>query len=463
MHSVDMSIFKAYDIRGIYLAELNESKAEAIGWAIAEFIQNLHPGHAVDKSIKLVVGRDTRLSSESLLRYLLKGIVRAGAEMVDIGLVTTPMSYFANGAYGFDGSIMVTASHNPARYNGFKVCREKAIALSETTGLKEIERLSRKYRPLPGNVFEQLIQKRPCWDIKEDYKKHILEFLRLTRPLKVVVDTANGVVGPIFDYVFKETTLQIIPLYFEPDGAFPNHEPNPLKDENLTMLKSTVIKNQADLGVAFDGDGDRCIFVDEKGERVASDLITALIAREMLSYEKGAGIVYDLRSSRVVKEEIEKAGGQPIRERVGHAFIKDTMRCHNAVFGGELSGHYYFRAHYFADSGLVAFVYLINALSKIHQPISALLEPLRRSFASGEINFEVADKDAKLAEISRVFQDGKQDFLDGITVEYQDWWFNVRKSNTEPLLRLNLEARTEELLEAGRKRVLKVIKSDSPR
>jgi len=403
-----------------------------------------------------------------------------GATVTDIGVVTTPMSYFASGFYGFPATVMVTASHNPSRYNGFKVCREKAMALSEATGLREIERLAEQIRPAHCKEFKSskasATRKGPCGkggsasggqeskgvsvktlDIRADYKKFILGMLKVNRPLKVAVDTANGAVGPIFDYIFKQAGFNYMPLYFEPDGRFPNHEPNPMDEGNLAELKKAVIKEKADFGVAFDGDGDRCIFLDERAERIPSDLVTALIAREMIAPEPGAGIVYDLRSSRVVREEIVKAGGKPLRERVGHAFIKDTMRRNNAPFGGELSGHYYFRENYFADSGIIAFIHYINAISRDSRPVSEVLKPFRRYFASGELNFEVADKEAKVAEIARQFADGKQDKLDGITVEYADWWFNVRPSNTEPLLRLNIEAQTAEQLEKVKNKLIAVL------
>lgn len=441
-----MDIFKAYDIRGIYPTELAEAESTAIGWAIGEFLKSLS-----NKRIKVVVGYDVRLSSLNLSKALIKGLQLSGAEVTLIGQVTTPMTYFASGFYGFDGSVMVTASHNPAEYNGFKVCRENAIALSQETGLQEIKKLYFQFTP--ARINQPRSPRLTTLDIKQDYKKFILKFLNVKRPLRVVVDTANGSVGPIFEYIFRESSIDYLPLYFRPDGHFPNHEPNPLKPENLATLKDAILNEKADFGVGFDGDGDRCIFLDEQGNQIRGDFITALLAREILKSNPGAPIVYDLRSSWIVSEEIKSAGGKPIRERVGHPYIKQTMRKYNAPFGGELSGHYYFRENYFADSGLLAFVHFLNAISRENKPVSEIVKPFQKYFATGEINFIVEDKDAKIDQIARVFQDGKQDFLDGITIEYPDWWCNIRKSNTEPLLRLNLEAKTRELMEQAKQRL----------
>lgn len=454
-----MTIFKAYDIRGKYPSELDEPKANAIGRAIGAFFVQQYKL----KTPNLAVGQDVRTSSPAMAKSVIAGLLEAGCRITDIGVVSTPMSYFACGRYNFDGSVMVTASHNPAEYNGFKVCREKAIALSETTGLKEIERLTFSQKPQVNTDKhgDSLRSQRLCgeMDIRPDYKKFILGFVSVQRPLKLVIDTANGTMGSVLSEVFGKPSFEVIPLFFEPDGRFPNHEPNPMHDENIVQLKDAVKKHKADLGVAFDGDGDRCIFIDEQAQRVPNDIVTALIGREILTKEKSAHILYDLRSSWTVKEEIVKHGGRPVRERVGHAFIKDTMRKLNIPFGGELSGHYYFRDNYFADCGLIAFINILNLLSREDKPFSAIVKPLQKYHASGELNFTVADKDKKIDELTRVFNDGKQDQLDGITVEYPDWWFNVRKSNTEPLLRLNVEARTAQLLAQSMQKVIQVIRS----
>jgi phosphomannomutase len=285
----------------------------------------------------------------------------------------------------------------------------------------------------------------------------VLSFARAVRHLKVAVDTSNGCVGTIFGDVASRLPIEVIPLYFEPDGRFPNHEPNPLRDENLVALKAKVRESGADLGAAFDGDGDRCLFVDETGERVPNDLLTALVARDLLARNPGAAVVYDIRSSWAVREEILRAGGKPVPERVGHAFIKQTMRDRRAVYGGELSGHAYFRDNYFADSGLIAFVSLLNVLSAARRPFSKVLAPLCRYTSTGEVNFRVADKGSVMASVRRMFADGRLDERDGLTVEYDDWWFNVRPSNTEPYLRLCVEARTPEGLERGKARLLPLL------
>ncbi|MDI6733135.1 MAG: phosphomannomutase/phosphoglucomutase [Planctomycetota bacterium] len=473
-----MSIFKAYDIRGKYPSELDEAKARAIGWALVQFLHSalcvVRPPDRIrredprPKTLSIVVGRDFRVSSPALSANLIKGLLEGGAEVADISEVTTPMLYFASGFYHFDASVMVTASHNPPEYNGFKICRENAIALSETTGLRDIENTASRYKKSSDRKMPPIKR----FNIIEDYKKFILRFIRFShskKPIKIVVDTTNGSVGPVFDEVFSaEPTgsggkgtmiLDIVRLFFEPDGRFPNHEPNPMKDENVIDLKSAIKERKADLGAAFDGDGDRVIFFDENANRIQNDLITALIARECLKEHPDEHIVYDLRSSRMLKEEIEKMGGKGVRERVGHAFIKATMRKYNAPFGGELSGHYYYRDNFFADSGLITFIYLINIIAREDKPISQIIQPLQRYYSSGELNFVVQGKEEKMKQIAREFSDRKPDYLDGITIEYPDWWFNLRPSNTEPLLRLNIEADTPEKLALYRQKIINMLVS----
>lgn len=433
-----MGIFKAYDIRGVYPKELDEKLAYRIGYACAKFI-----GKG-----PIAIGRDVRHSAPSVAKAVANGIALAGFPVVDIGLSTTPMLYFAVGNYRYQGGIMVTASHNPPEYIGMKICREDAIPIGEETGLKEIQRIAE------GNDIPKERKDIPQYSTKEiiaDYRRHIVGFVGKCRPMKIVVDTANGAVGPFFMSVFGDLPVEFIPLYFDPDGSFPNHEPDPLKDKNIRTLCERVVAEKADLGIAFDGDGDRCMFIDEKGSRMPADAITAVLAREVLSREKGRAIVYDVRSSWAVKEEIEKAGGVAVRERVGHAFMKATMRKHRAALGGELSGHYYFADHYYADSGMAAFAKLLNYLSLDARRPSEIIQAVRKYFATGEINFHVVDKDGKIEELSALYAKGRQDRIDGITVQFDDWWFNVRKSNTEPLLRLNMEAKTEKLLSEKRK------------
>ncbi|MBI2923644.1 MAG: phosphomannomutase/phosphoglucomutase [Planctomycetes bacterium] len=440
-----MGIYKAYDIRGIYPSEMHEETAERIGHALAAYL----------RTKTIVVGRDARESSPSISRALIKGIADAGTNVVDIGMCTTPMIYYAVGTGKYGGGAMVTASHNPPQYTGIKLCREDAIPLSEVAGIKDIERAVGDMQETPGPARDRgLVMQN---EVIDGYSKHVLNFLAgPPRRLKIVVDTANGMVGKFFDRVFGKLPLDVDRLFFEPDGRFPNHEPNPLKDENIRELVARVKAAKADLGAAFDGDGDRCMFVDERGERIPSDLVTALVARQILAKEKGAAIVYDLRSSWVVKEEVEAGGGRAVRDRVGHAFLKATMRKLNAPFGGEVSGHYYFRKHWFADSGMIAFVHVLNALMQDSRPASALVAPLRRYFATGEINFHVEDKDGAIEKISKKFAESKQDRLDGITIECADWWCNVRKSNTEPVLRLNLEAKTAAVRDAALKEIMAI-------
>jgi phosphomannomutase len=431
-----MGAFKAYDVRGKYPADIDERLAERLGAATVRFLG----------ARRIAIGRDVRLSAPSIAEAAARG---AGCEVIDIGLCTTPMLYFAVGHLELDGGIMVTASHNPPEDIGFKICRERAFPIGEKTGLKEIERLCAQ-APAGGS---RIVQK----SLAAEYRAHLRRHLAEVPRLKIAVDTAHGAVGAHFNAVFGDLPVEWVRLCFEPDGRFPSHEPNPLKDENVRDLQEAMKSSRADLGVAFDGDGDRCMFLGPGGVRIPCDLVTVLLARAELRKNPGAPIVYDLRSSRVVPEEIRKAGGEPVRERVGHAFIKETMKRRNAVMGGELSGHYYFRDHYYADSGMMALAKLLDLLGRERQPVEAMLRPLRRTSASGEINFKVADKARLLQGLSEKFRDGKQDWLDGLTVEYDDWWFNVRASNTEPYLRLNLEASTQDDLSRRREALFSLL------
>jgi phosphomannomutase len=431
-----MPAFKAYDIRGKYPSEIDESLAERLGGALVRFL----------KAKRIAVGRDVRLSAPAIAAAVAKG---AGCEVVDVGLCTTPMLYYAVGHLGLDGGVMVTASHNPPGDIGFKLCRERAFPLSEKTGLKEIEKLTAEKAAGGSTIVSRSIQ--------AEYRVHLRRQIEKAPKLKIAIDTAHGAVGAHFDAIFGDLPVDFQRLCWTPDGNFPSHEPNPLKDENVRDLQAAMKTTGADLGVAFDGDGDRCMFFGPGGVRIGCDLITILLARSELRRQPGSAIVYDLRSSRVVPEEIRKAGGRPIRERVGHSFIKETMKKNDAVFGGELSGHFYFKEHYFADSGLMALAKVLDLLGREGKPIDELLAPLRRTSATGEINFKVADKDALLATLAKTFKDGKSDHLDGLTIEYADWWFNVRPSNTEPYLRLNLEANTPALLEQKRSQLYRIL------
>ena len=438
-------IFKAYDIRGIYPEQLNEATAEKIGRAIVEFL----------KAKKVVIGRDMRPHSKPLFEALVKGIIGQGADVIDLGLCSTPMCYHANGTLKADASVMITASHNPAEWNGFKICRENAIPLSGKTGIGDIEALVQKNEwskaAKTGTVS--------AFNIAAEYTKFLRSHARMDRKLKVVVDYANAMGS--YEIGGIEDLFEIIPLYKELDGTFPNHEANPLKQNTLDAIRAKVKETGADFGAAFDGDADRCGFIDDKGEIIQMDLFTALIAQDILSEKKEGEktpILYDLRSSRAVRECIEENGGKPIMSRVGHAFIKAQMRETGAVFAGELSGHYYFKENFTAESQGLAMIKLANLICAKKRPVSELVAPLRKYFSSGEINSKVADVPAVLDRIRKKYADGNMFELDGISSEYSDWWFNVRASNTEPLLRLIVEAATKEKMEAKRDELLQVIR-----
>jgi len=445
-----MGIFKAYDIRGVVPTELDEAMARKIGHAFARLLS----------ARRLIVGQDMRTHSPALADAVSEGMRDAGADVVRLGLASTPMTYFAIGSQPCDGGLCVTASHNPGRYNGMKLCREGARPVSMATGIGEIEAMCAEPYPGPGarRGKEERI------DLLEAYAEHVVRFAELERPIHVAIDAANGMAGYTLPRVLARLpAIRTDSLYMEPDGSFPNHEANPLKEENLVDVKRLVASSGAAVGVAFDGDADRCSFVDETGETVGADLMTALLAPRFLARHPGAPIVYDLRSSWVVPEEIERHGGVPLRERVGHSFIKATMREQGAVFGGELSGHFYFAENFTTDSGVIAMMSALSLLTASERPFSELVRGLRRYHATGEINFHVADKDAAIARLESEFAEGRQDHLDGITVEYGDlsseswWWFNVRASNTEPLLRLNLEASTAALRDEKRERLISLL------
>lgn len=438
-------LFKAYDVRSTYPDPLNEEAAWRIGHATAVFLEKNIPAElAGDREYKrLVVGRDMRPSSPSLAASLIDGIRAAGVTVVDIGMIDTPMMYYAINAVKCCGGIQTTASHNPAQYNGFKISAMKAKPVGEATGLKEIQAICEQMTERPAaRASGDLINT----NLMDGYRKHVLKFLHLKRPLHVAIDGSNGMAGKFVPEIFANNpNLKISSVNMEITGAFV-HEPNPLIDTNLRQLQELVLSTGADLGVCFDGDADRCIFVDEQARILRCDIVTALLASHFLRDNPGAAVVYDLRSSRVVKEEIENAGGTAVRERVGHAFMKKTLADRHGVFGGELSGHFYFRDNFNCDSGAIAFACVLSVLSGRDEPASQIFKPLMRWHDSGEINFEVADKDAAIQRLADRYADAQIDYLDGITVQYDTWWFNVRKSNTEPVLRLNMEAGTQDLL-----------------
>jgi len=431
-----MSIFKAYDIRGIYPDQIDDDLACRIGYEFADMLE----------ADRLAVCRDVRSSSPQVAGAIIDGIRRAGADVVDTGTGPTPMSYYAIGSMNLAGGIMVTASHNPPEYTGMKLSREKAIPISGDTGIEELESRCRSAEDtLPSDEPTGTVEE---VDLIPGYREHLRSFLNHDLSgVSAVADGATGAVAAVFDAVVGDLGVDWTTLCMEPDGTFPNHPPNPLKEENTRDIQSELRKGDYDVGIAFDGDGDRAIFLDDDGNRISSELITAVLAEHFLSDFDGGAVVYDLRSSRVVEETIRKNGGTPVRERVGHAFIKETMRNEDAVFGGELSGHYYFREHFYADSALVAAVTLLDRIAATGRSLAELVEPYRKYAQSGEINFEVGDKDGCIEHLSATYEDLAQDRLDGLTVESDDWWFNLRKSNTEPLLRLNLEAETVDQME----------------
>ncbi|WP_294436137.1 phosphomannomutase/phosphoglucomutase [uncultured Victivallis sp.] len=434
-------IFKAYDIRGIYPTEINADVAEAIGRAYIEFTG----------AKKVAVGRDMRPHSLPLFEGLSRGMLAQGADVIDLGLVSTPMSYFANGTLKVDGSVMITASHNPGEWNGFKLCLANAVPISGATGIMEIQKIAeaKSWRKVdqPGTLS--------TYDIAPEYGKFLRSFAQMDRKLKVVVDYANAM--GLYEIAGITDLYDIVPLYDTLDGTFPNHEANPLHIETLDAIRAKVREVGADFGAAFDGDADRCGFIDDQGEVIPMDLFTALIAQDILS-RGPATILYDLRSSRAVPECIEANGGKAIRSRVGHAFIKAQMRENDAVFAGELSGHYYFKQNFTAESQGLAMIMLSNLICKKNKPVHELVQPLRKYFSSGEINSKVADVKPILDTIRARYADGNMFELDGISSEYPRWWFNVRSSNTEPLLRLIVEADTRELMEEKRDELLKIIR-----
>jgi phosphomannomutase len=448
-------VFKAYDIRGIYGEEVDEDLAWKVGHATGQFLRSLLTGYERGQasSNRLVVGRDMRPHSEPLLRALIEGITSSGVGCVDVGMCDTPMIYFAVNHLGTCGGIQVTASHNPIEYNGFKISGAKARPVGRDTGLKEIQRIASTLRRMPVSASLAPVHRVDLWD---EYRRHVLRFLRASRRLKVVVDASNGMGGKMAPAVFGSANIDIIPLNFEIGGGFV-HPPNPLVEANLEQVKAAVKENKADMGICLDGDADRCMFIDEKAQTVRCDLITALMGLHFLKENPGGMIVYDLRSSRVVAEEIRAAGGVPRRERVGHAFMKKAMADGHGVFGGELSGHFYFRDNYNCDSGAIAFATAVTIISSQPKPFSQLIAPLKRYSHSGEINFEVEDKQAKMKEIAAALADAEIDHLDGVTCRYEDWWCNVRPSNTEPLLRLNLEAKDDKLMKDKLKELKKIL------
>jgi len=444
-------IFKAYDIRGSYPDELDEAMAQKIG-ACFVFLLNAR---------RIVVGRDMRLSASALAKAFIEGAISSGASITDIGMTSTPMLYYAIIEGKFDGGAMVTASHLPGGMNGFKLCRQEAIPLSGDQGLPELERLVNEN--LPGHQKQSSRGSYHELDMLDRYIKKMRGFVHNPKPLKIVVDAGNGMAGPEVALLLRKFPIwTLIPMYMEPDGIFPHHIANPLLPSATRDLQDMVAKEKADIGVAFDGDADRCGFIDEKGDRIPEDMVTALIAEFLLTKEPGAPILYDLRSSRIVPETITRLRGKAMRTRVGHAFIKAKMREENALFAGELSGHYYYRDMGYTDNGIFSMIQMLNFLSLKDMPLSLLIHPLKKYYATGEINIQVKDKDAVFASLEANYKDARKDHLDGLSIEYDAWWFNLRASNTEPIMRLNLEADNETVTEERKGEVLRIIKDADP-
>lgn len=452
-------VFKAYDIRGTYPDLLNEQMAWQIGFGTSKFLRDEAEaaGETTPMMRNIVVGRDMRKSSPALTQKLIKGINDQGGDVIDVGMVDTPFVYFAINHLDCAGGVMTTASHNPPQYNGFKISKRKAKPVGEATGLAEIRKRAAMVDPVTLQPQNGRVEQRDLW---ADYKRHVRSFLDLGgKKIKIVVDASNGMAGTMVPKIFGKKGsdvpgLTIVELNFDNSKGEFVHEPNPLVPSNLVQLQKAVVAEKAALGICFDGDADRCVVVDEKGQIVGCDHLTALLARHFLAGNKGAAIVYDLRSTKALEEEIRAAGGVPVRSRVGHVFMKAAMAERGAIFGGELSGHFYFRDNFNADSGAIAMCTVLTVAAKAGKPFSELIRPIARYHQTGEINFTIEDKDGALAALKEAYGPGSPtnaaiDELDGVTVDAfktEGWWCNVRKSNTEPLLRLNLEAKDERKL-----------------
>ncbi|CAN5559584.1 phosphomannomutase/phosphoglucomutase [soil metagenome] len=447
---LDESIFKAYDIRGVYPNALDEGVSRDIGRAFV-----LHLGLS---GTRVVVARDMRLSGEALQKAFIEGVTEAGADVLDLGMVSTDALYFAVGHLEESGGAMITASHNPKEYNGLKLCRENAIALSGDEGIGQIRDLITSGK-LPGPAeYAGSVEED---DLTDEYAEHCVSFIETEglRPLKIVVDAGNGMAGKMLPPVFEKLPFEYVPMYFELDGSFPNHPPNPIEPENVEELQKRVVEEGADFGASFDGDADRCFIIDDQGNTVSGDLLATLVAKNVLEKQPGTTILYSAVCSKALPELVEREGGKAIRTRAGHSIIKPQMRKNNAAFGAEHSGHFYFRDNYFADSGIIAMLTVAELVARQEKPISELLDPVDPYTRSGEINSKVEDTDEILGKIEDQYagEGVEVDHLDGLTVDNGDWWFNLRPSNTEPLLRLNVEAEDPKVMEQKRDELLELI------
>jgi phosphomannomutase len=441
-------VFKAYDVRGLYPSQLDEDLARRIGSAFVE----------LTGAGSLAIGQDMRPSSGPMAAALSDGATSRGADVIRVGLCSTDMLYYVSGALDVAG-VMLTASHNPSQYNGLKLCRPGAVPVGQESGLAELKRMVADGEPSGGAATRGAVRERQ--DLLSRYADHVRGFVDkgALRPLKVVADAGNGMAGHVLPAVFERLPFDLVPMYFELDGTFPNHPADPINPRNLEDLRQRVVAEGADVGLAFDGDADRVFLVDERGGIVQSSLVCALVARTMCEREPGATVLYNLICSRVVPETIRAAGGHPVRTRVGHSFIKAVMAETGAIFGGEHSGHYYFRDNYRADSGLIAALVVLEVLSRAGRPLSDVLAPYRRYADSGEVNrrIEAADLKSVIERVAASYPAGLRDWTDGLTIDTPDWWFNLRPSNTEPLLRLNVEAGTEEEMARVRDQVLEMV------
>ncbi len=455
---IDPSIFKAYDIRGVYPTQLNEDIAYKIARAYAEIILRENKDK---ENIDIVVGCDMRVSSPSLKEHIINGLIDSGLNVIDVGLVTTPTFYFSVAYYGYTGGMQISASHNPKEYNGFKMVRAGGVPVSGEHGISEMKDM------VVANNFPSY-NKKGTVTVKEgiidEEVKVQVEELKINKenikPFKIVVDTANAMAVLDIKAMFKDLPCELVILNEKLDGTFPVHQPDPLAEENLKLLQEAVLEHKADLGIGPDGDGDRYFFVDEKGEIIRQEILRGIMAQIAIKENPGATVCYDIRPGRITKDLIEEAGGVASVTRVGHSLIKEQMLKEDAVFGGESSGHYFYKFKYGTfEAPIVLTLKFLEYLSKQNKPVSEVVAPYKKYFHSGEINTKVADTRLKIEEIKNKYNEGKQSYLDGVTIEYPDYWFNVRASNTEPLLRLNLEAKTKELMEEKRDEVLILMNS----
>jgi len=451
---VNTSIFKAYDIRGIYPDQLDEEIAYRVGKAYSELLKKENQG----KSLEIVVGNDMRTSSPSIKESLIKGLTESGLNVIDVGLVTTPTFYFAVSFYGYDGGVQVSASHNPKEYNGLKMVRAKAIPIGGETGIEEIKNMVVENNfPASGQIGTVTKKEGIIEEEIESQRKNI-EWNKI-KPFKIVVDAANAMGSLDVEAMFKDLPCELVKMNFELDGTFPVHPPDPLNEENLKLLQEEVVKNKADLGIAPDGDGDRYFFVDEKGQNVPQPILRGMMAQIELKDSPGATVCYDIRPGKITKEMIEEAGGNAVVTRVGHSLIKEKMLQEDAIFGGESSGHYFYKLPYGTfEAPIVLVLKFLTYLSEQDKPLSEVVSVYKKYFHTGEVNFEVEDKEGKMKDIEEKYSNCKINKLDGISIDCGDYWFNVRASNTEPLLRFALEAKTKGIMEQKRDEIVKIIR-----